>query len=563
MNTISKSFLPGLLFCCFFLFLTCKNKEPISPQTFQFVTFTNNEDIYSDQVWKSNEIHFVSKVISINNAILRIEPGATIKFEKNAGISVNDSAGLIADGSDSTIYFTSDSQENGFWKYILFTENSLADSCKLINCIIEYGGGDSEHTGAVICDNTSPVINSCRISQSLHSGIVLKGNCREIEFCNNLITFCDSAPIQTYACNVSFIGINVFLENQVNYLKIIDDQINYNDTWYKQPIPIRLTKGLNITNSTLKITAGVELNFEQDQRLEIGLGGCLNADGSNAAIIFTGADSGSWDGIVFESSSNFTNSKLFNCTIESGGENETFPANIVLKNAYPEISNCKINNSKGYGVYLEGAFAPGSFVNNQFSNNSSGAISISANAISSLNPQNFGTDETNFILVRGGYQEGAIVVDGHWKNFEVPYILNNTVQIISSTLTIDPSVRIIMSELSSFEILSQAGLIADGKFGQIIIEGEKHYAGYWKNIYFSQNANINNCQLINCQIKYGGGDINQPGMIYCDQNSPVIRNCYIENSGSWGIYVNGNFAIQDLNTNVFYNNVNGDFYSSP
>ena len=378
MNTILKSFLPGLLFCCFFLFLTCEKKEPVSPQTFQIVTFFNNENIYSDQVWKSNEIHIVTKVISINNAILRIEPGTIIKFEKNAGISVNDDAGLIADGSDSTIYFTFDTQEKGFWKYILLTKNSLADSCKLINCIIKYGGGDSEYTGAVVCDNISPVIRGCNITQNLHSGVILNGNCREIEFCNNSITFCDSAPVETY-----------------------------------------------------------------------------------------------------------------------------------------------------------------------------------------LNPQNFGTDETNFILVRGGYHEGAIVVDGHWKNFDVPYKLNNTVQIISSTLTIDASVRIIMSELSGFEILSQAGLIADGKLGQIIIEGEKHYAGYWKNIYFSKNANINNCQLINCQIKYGGGDINQPGMIYCDQNSPVIRNCYIENSGTWGIYVNGNFTIQDLNTNVFYNNVNGDFYSSP
>ena len=81
--------------------------------------------------------------------------------------------------------------------------------------------------------------------------------------------------------------------------------------------------------------------------------------------------------------------------------------------------------------------------------------------------------------------------------------------------------------------------------------------------YPAQNAKIENCRIINCQIKNGGGDMNQPGMIYCDQNAPVIRNCYIENSGTWGIYVNGNFTIQDLNSNIFFNNVLGDYNSSP
>ena len=563
MKTFFNFTFPGLLFVCFFLFFTCQKKEPLSPQTSEIISVTNNEDINSDEVWKSNEIHIISRVISINNAILKIESGTTVKFEENAGIMVNDGAGLIADGSDSTIHFTCDTQQKGFWKYILFTKNCLADSNKLINCLIEYGGGDKNHPGTVICDNTSPVINFCTITQNLHSGVVLQGNCRGIEFLNNSITYSETAPIQTSATNVSFIGINTFIENQTNYLDIIDNEVTNNDTWYKQSIPFRLTVGLKITNSTLKITDGVRLNFEQNQLLEIGTGGSLKAEGANEIIQFTGVDSNNWKGIVFESTANFATSSLFNCIIKGGGEDELFPANVVLKNAYPKISNCQIKDCLGYGVYHEGAFLPGSFVNNQFSNNELGAISISANAVSSLNPQNFGTDETNFILVRGGYQEGSIVIDGSWKNFNVPYKLNNTVQIISSTLTIEPAVKIIMCEQSGFEILSQAGLIADGSFGLITIEGEKQFPGSWKNIFFSQNANLQNCQLISCQIKYGGGNVNQPGMIYCDQTNPVIRNCFIESSGTWGIYINGNLGIMDLNSNTFYNNINGNFYSSP
>jgi len=565
MKTYLKLFSQALLFCFLFLFLTCKKKGTLSPEPYQITTLSNNENIYSNQVWKANEIHIIKNIISINAAILRIEPGSTIKFEKNAGILVNYDAGLIADGSEKEIYFTSDTQEKGFWRYILFTKNSLDDSCKLINCVIEYSGGDTLNSGAIVCDNASPEISSCNINHTLHSGVILKGNCRGIALFNNTLSHCNGIPIQTNACNISFIGINTYTENNFNFLKITDDQINYNDTWYKQSIPFRVSKGLKIKNAELKITSGVELFFEQNQRLKIDSGGSIKADGTNEIIKFTSANSSGWEGIIFESSSDFTNSSLIHCYISDGGRNNsaTSSANIVLKEAYPEISNCNIKNSNGYGVSLDGAFAPTSFINNQFSNNKSGAISISANAVSSLNPQNFGTDETNFILIRGGFQDGTIVVDGHWKNFNVPYKLQNSVQINSSTLTLDPAVHIIMSEMSGFEILNQAGLIADGQSSQITIEGEQQSTGYWKNIYFSQNAKIENCRLINCRIKNGGGDMNQPGMIYCDQNAPVIRNCYIENSGTWGIYVNGNFEIQDLNSNIFFNNALGDYNKSP
>ena len=360
-----------------------------------------------------------------------------------------------------------------------------------------------------------------------------------------------------------YIGLNSYSDNQINFIDIIDNLSNYNDTWYKQPLPFRLKKGLNIKSSTLKIFPEVELYFSPDQGLYISDEGCIKADGSVANIKFACSDSNYWNGIVFESSANSTGSSLINCIVSDGGNDETFPACIVLKNAAPEISNCLVENSSGFGVYIEGGFAPTSFVNNQFRNNALGAISVSANAVSGLSPQNFNTDETNFIAVRGGLNEGDILVDGVWKNFNVPYKVENSIQIISCVLTLDPGVQVFMSESSSIQILYQAGLMADGSSGKITIEGAQPNAGFWNNIYFAQDAAVEKCRLINCQIKYGGGDNNYPGIVYCDFCAPVIRNCVFEYSASWGIYVNGNVTISDIETNIFYNNVNGDYYYSP
>ena len=180
-----------------------------------------------------------------------------------------------------------------------------------------------------------------------------------------------------------------------------------------------------------------------------------------------------------------------------------------------------------------------------------------------MSPQHFDTDETNYISVRGGFNEGDIVVDGAWKNFNAPYHVMSSIQIISSVLTIEPGVQIFLSGSSSIKVLNQAGLIADGSLSKISFEGAQPYPGFWNTIYFAPTAKIENCRLINCQIKYGGGDMNYPGMIYCDFCAPVIRNCYIEHSSSWGIYINGNVTIPDIETNIFYNNVSGDYYFSP
>ena len=120
-----------------------------------------------------------------------------------------------------------------------------------------------------------------------------------------------------------------------------------------------------------------------------------------------------------------------------------------------------------------------------------------------------------------------------------------------------------MTERSGFKVINQVGLIADGSAAIIIIQGERPIPGFGDNINFTDSANPENCKLINCQIEYGGGNINFPGMIYCDQCSPIIRNCYIEYSGTWGIFLNGNVSIENINSNIFYNNVYGDYFSAP
>jgi len=539
--------------------LRCSKQNPVS-QSLEPVTIHNSEDISSNQVWRSNETHIITRPISINNrAVLKIDPGTTIKFEQDASITIEDSAGIIADGDTKPIIFSANNQETGQWKYILFRQSANSDSCKLINCQIRNGGNDPDFAASIVCENSTPVIRGCEISNCAANGILLTGDCREIEFFNNTILLCNGFPVVTDACNVAFIGNNIYSTNISNAIRVMNNEIRFNDTWYAQPVPYQLANGLNIQNANLTLSPEIVLQFETDQSLTISNNGSIKANGTLSPIKFTGINNGYWGGIVFEYTANSANSNLIRCVIEKGGH----PANIYLNEAVPEILDCTIQNSQGYGVYLKGSFSSGSFSNNHFINNLKGAISISARAISSLQPQIFQPDGTNFIEIRGGPEDGLISSDSRWKNYGVPYKVNGTIYIQFGTLTLESGLTLLMGAQSGFEVGPQGGLIADGSSNMIKIQGEQPTYGYWNYIYFSPSANAQQCQLMYCQIQYGGGNRNYPGMIYCDQIAPTIKNCFIEYSATWGIFLNGNITIYDIDTNIFNYNLYGNYNSTP
>lgn len=547
------------------MWISCDTKAPISTQAEEEgKTVRHERDITTYETWESNKTHIISSEISIKSGVLRIKPGTTVQFERDAAISVNNGAGLIADGSEQSISFGSTLAEKGAWKYIHFSDDALDDSCKLINCLIEYGGGDNDLRSVIYCDNSAPTITGCTISNCPSVGVNLIGDCRGIEFHNNTISNCDFMPIQTYASNVSSIGINTYQNNGLNQIRIIEGSVTFDDTWHYPSVPYRMADGLKIKNATLKINPAVELLFEYDEQSIISDGGSIQAIGTpSERIIFTGSLIGSWNGIQFNNTANDMNSKLIHCVIENGGKGNNYPANIILEDASPEITNCLIRQSIGYGVYVSGKQKRGKLINNTIINNAYAPISVSANGVNGLSPGFYMGNGMNFIEVRGAPLEEPIIDDGYWDDIGMPYRVCGTVQIQSSTLILAPGLNIQMIEGSGFEVLIQGGLIADGTSEMITIEGGQQSPGCWDNIYFSTTANTNNCQLIHCRIGYGGGDMNQPGMIYCDNVSPIIRNCIIEYSQSYGIYQNGNANIADLQSNLFNGNGYGNYYHNP
>ncbi len=547
------------------IWIRCNPKEPLSPQKEEESKIIRHvENITAYEIWESDKTHVIATSISIENAVLRIKPGTTLQFEQAASISVNDRAGFIADGSEQPIILTSSTSEKGAWNYIYFTDGARDDSCQLINCQLKYGGGDLTRGAVIHCENASPTIIGCSIDSSLASGVNLIGDCQNIKFYDNTISNCQYMPIQTYANNVASIGNNMYLDNGTNQVRIIDGNVTINATWQDTSVPYRIAEGLKIKNAKLTIEPSVKLLFDNNEGVIVFDGGSLEAVGTPSDhIIFDSGWSGPWKDIHFTASANDAESKLIYCEIEHGGQDSNRPANIILEDASPEISNCFIRHSHGYGVYIAGQIKPGRFDNNTITNNALEPISVPANSVEGLSAGFYLGNGSDVIEVRGSPREQPIVKDGYWMSMDVPYRVYGTIQIQSSTLILAPGVNIQMAERSGFEILVNGGLIADGTENLVMIEGSQPVVGIWNLMFFSNFANARNCQLINCHLRFGGGDLNRPGMIYCDNVSPTIRNCIIENSQTYGIYLNGNADVSDLQSNIFKGNGYGNYYKTP
>ncbi|MDZ7334735.1 MAG: hypothetical protein ONB32_06195 [candidate division KSB1 bacterium] len=545
--------------------ISCEGQAPVSPQAEDTESIVRHErDISSNEAWPADKTHIVRAELRVTNAILKIAPGTTVQFEQNAGIIVDRAAGLIADGSEQPIIFTSSDTTKGNWNYIYFSSDALHDSCRMINCSLQYAGGDPILNAAIVCNDATPTIVGCKISHSPNVGIKLIGDCRGITLENNTITNCDFVPIQTDIYNVSSIGSNAYQANGLNQIRIIKSELDFDDHWRYPGVPFRLADGLNITNARLTIDPAAELIFEADESLIVSHGGAIQAVGDpTSPIVFTGSSLGSWNGVHFLSSSNFRNTQLSHCIIEHAGRDAHYRANLVLDRAWPIITNCLIHRSSGYGVYIIGPIKAGFFQNNRITQNALAPLSVSANAVAGLTSGDYHGNGNDWIEVRGAPLEKPITSDCYWDRMDLPYFITGMLQIQSATLFLSPGTELLMAEHSGIEILSQGGLIADGTSRQITITAARPTPGFWDGIFFTRAANASHCQLIRCRIAYAGADARRPGIIWCDNISPIIRSCSIEYSLGYGIYLVGNSNIVDLQSNWFIANAKGNYYQHP
>lgn len=113
-----------------------------------------------------------------SNPVLTIAPGTTIQLQPDVEFycGYHERGAIKADGTGERIRFisSSSSPSRGDWQSLGFYQYTIDAEAKLINCTIEYGGGDGY--GNIVIENALPEIRGDSIGHSAAYGIYLDGS---------------------------------------------------------------------------------------------------------------------------------------------------------------------------------------------------------------------------------------------------------------------------------------------------------------------------------------------------------------------------------------------------
>ncbi len=379
-----------------------------------------------------------------NTATLTLEPGVTMMMSVHTTIMIGDDAdeelpgGLHAVGTENDpVCFTSDAgQPNpGYWYGLYFAYYAHEPACRLEHCHIDSGGyswgtniycnhkapflsrviskfssgiglycydgaspevtlcefSSNDNYGVYLELNSSPVIDSCLISDNYPSGLTLKDSCcpqiTGCDFIENddhgvwvqdttcmpLVTGClfddnDNHPVVAYARHVNGFQNNSYQNNFYQQFYVYGDTISQDARWEDPGIPYLLTGHLFIEGrdgsdnvTTLSVEPGVEVLMRPQLAVYVGddadplKTGALKAVGTAGnKIVFTGdtggvSSPGFWYGLYFADQAADGISRLTHCIVEDAGY--SWGTSVYCNSSSPLITYTEIRYSSSIGLY--------------------------------------------------------------------------------------------------------------------------------------------------------------------------------------------------------------------
>ncbi|MDZ4121311.1 MAG: right-handed parallel beta-helix repeat-containing protein, partial [Candidatus Cloacimonadaceae bacterium] len=235
--------------------------------------------------------------------------------------------------------------------------------------------------------------------------------------------------ISIYARDLHLLGTgNMYLLNTDNRIQCLGGVVSSTSTWISHPVPIRIIANIEVNSynrPVLSMGYGNIFEFSSGIGLLIGSASSSSNRGAVRAtgVIFRGEEqsSGFWNGILIKPYSDAC--LISGCTIRDAGYNQN-PA-ITVNSTGSTITGSTITNSSGMGFYL-GTSGRISLSANQIENCGSNPISVPANAVSNIGPENdFSGNAIDRIEVRAETINNSTI----WRDAGIPYQPTATITI--------------------------------------------------------------------------------------------------------------------------------------
>jgi Bacterial Ig-like domain (group 1) len=335
--------------------------------------------------------------------------------------------------------------------------------------------------------------------------------------------------------------------------------ISSNTTWSLVNTPYDVcASGVNVDPGvTLTIDPGVTVQFEAGVGDKLTVQGSLDAIGTDTQPITLTAvvtTPGSWRGISADGSvATPAVVNLTYVTLEYGGDNGSYGAQVYADHAALTITHSLIRNGPGDGIYASH--------NTSFNVQKTNFVANGNDAIQLNTPS---VDLLMTGLSASGNGADGIRIAGtttwpgqrHWTNPGIPYIVDGEMSnTAGDVLTIDPGSVL---QFTSAGFLSIGGdLIAQGTAdAPIVMTGQVQSAGSWRGLQIYGGNQLAVAQLDYVTFEYGGSDINGAN-IELTNGTLIAHYSIIRNSSKDGIRFDSNSTGSILNSQIYGNALYG------
>jgi hypothetical protein len=380
-------------------------------------------------------------------------------------------------------------------------------------------------------------------------GVYLAGTARVSSFENNVL------DVVGISVSATLGGFDDLLRASNTYeapLRVRGSTVAGEDMVWSRPIasdastqPIRPTGGLTVTNGSLTIDAGNQIEMPLNGHLTM-LDSQLAVDGtpSEPVIFEPAAGSTYWNRIRLRGSGGVGASRISHAVMDSAGSDPaqsaaSSRAAIVVENnagiaATPAVSNTMIVNSNGYGMTFANSTHCGAgcddnvVVGSRFA-----AVRIHANFIGRFGTGNsLAGNNSSATLGHEGVWVVASTVDttATWPANDVPYVVQGNIELRRSSpleplpvLTIEPGAELWFASDSRLRV-------GDGNDGVLVARGTSSAPitftsadtispAFWRGIDFSQGSAGSMLDWV--VVSYGGQSANT-GNVNFRSGSDVI-----------------------------------------
>ena len=501
-------------------------------------------------------------------ATLTIEPGAELVFGADAGLEVNESGAIVAEGSESEpIIFRGETAVDGAWSGLIFGSN-VPSTLRYVE--IWHAGG--QRFSGTLGEGNVYVRSSGRLSMDhvalLESGaygmVVEEGaqlediqNC-EIAGSTGSSMLISAANLHQLSATNTFSSIDS--PNGGNEVVVKGAIVNdLTGKWSALDVPYRVMDTIYLgENTDIEIDGGAKFSFDTDAGLE-SIGQLAIAGTPEAPVSFYGTDSaaGSWSGVIY--GGNSSGNLVRHASITGGGgtrfSGTSAEANLYIRaGARISVEDSLFRQSLTHGVYVEeGALLDG-FSRNTFELNGLAPLSIAAALLAAVTDEQelrtpAGAPPTPFVDVRGGNITTEVV----WPTLELPLRVQGAVLIgENGLLTIAPENELVFAADSGLEVADGA-IVADstGARSAIVMRGEDPIAGYWSGVIVGSRSSVN--RLSNVLIDGAGGTrfsgTSGEANLYVRANAAVqLSQVQLQNSLRWGLFAEDEATLVNAET---------------